>query len=186
MRGQPWGYRTNSGNRFWIENAPGYLAPGSGTFFYSAQNRTVYYAPTMAEQGPGPGPGGTTTITAEVVAPRLVELVTSDQPGVRFANVGFEHSAVDFTTCFDPTSPNHCGGMGQSAFLNSSALRFDNGSAAVELVNVTVAHTGGYAVWFAPGARDSAIRQSQLVDLGGGGVSAFVACIESAPHRGGK
>ena len=178
-----------SGNRFWIENAEAYLAPLSGTFVYSnsdPSNRTVLYAPTAAEISPAAAAaalvGGVPAsrparaaprITAEVVAPRLVELVVSNQANVRFANVRFEHSAVDFATCFDPASPNHCGGMGQgAAFLNTSSVRFENGSVGVELVNVTVAHTGGYGVWFQPGARDSAVRRSRLVDLGAGGVRA--------------
>ena len=58
----------------------------------------------------------------------------------------------------------------QSAnFLTDAAIHLTNVS-GVTLHNITVQHTGGYAVWFDVGSRDSQLEYSTLTDLGAGGV----------------
>eukprot|EP01062_Namystynia_karyoxenos_P050446 TRINITY_DN3922_c0_g1_i1.p1 TRINITY_DN3922_c0_g1~~TRINITY_DN3922_c0_g1_i1.p1 ORF type:complete len:697 (+),score=175.02 TRINITY_DN3922_c0_g1_i1:103-2091(+) len=148
-----------SGKRYYLENAAEYLASGSGQFYHDEGAGVLLYAPTAAELGAGG------TFTAEVMAPRLVELVSSSGVSdVHLADVAFEHAGVEWAACLS----GDC--MAQSAsFLTTAALRWVN-STRIVLERVNVSHTGGYGVWFGEGVTDSLMSGCRVSDVGAGGV----------------
>lgn len=149
-----------SGSRYFLENAPEYLAPGSGTFF--ADSTTILYSPLDAE--------ARTFDQLDVVAaiPGLFELVSppvnGSSSGVTLENLEFSHTDVDFATCF----ATDCDEQAVSS-QTTAALHFEFAD-QISLSNVTIEHVGGYALWFGPGVRHSRFSSGRLLDMGAGGV----------------
>jgi hypothetical protein len=89
-----------------------------------------------------------------------------------FDGVTFEHTAADFSACFpgagSQPSPSVC--EAQSAADQRTAAVHLTDSVNMQMVNVTVRHTGGYGVWLDKGCRDSALLASHVSDVGAGAV----------------
>lgn len=149
----------NSGNRFYLENAPELLAPQAGSFFFDSQARIIQYAPTATELASG-------SFRTQSFVANLTELVaTVNGSNVHLDNIIFEHAAVDYQACYTGGTCD-----GQSAdFLTTAALHWTQ-SSQIYLTNVTIRHVGGYGVWFAQGSQDCLLSRSTLYDLGAGGV----------------
>ena len=148
-----------SGSRYFLENAPEYLAPGSGTFY--ADSTSILYAPLDVE---------TVHFAAaelEVVAavPAMYALVDSTNvTDLHWESVVFEHTDAEFSTCFASTCA-----FQSATWLKHATVRFGF-SQRISMINVTVQHTGGYGIWFGPGVRQAELRHSKVLDMGAGGV----------------
>jgi parallel beta-helix repeat protein len=137
--------------RYYIENAPDALDM-AGEWYLDRKTHTVSYWPMPGED----------LRTEQVVAPALSQLVRMD--GVRnltFRGLQFAHA--DWA-------------MPEKGYVDTQAAV--PAPAAIEGVNVlaskiehcTIAHSGGYAVFFGRGSKRNQVRFSELFDLGGGGV----------------
>ena len=171
-----WGVGAGApGYRFFLEGAAEFLHEGSSSFAYDAASDRLLYAPADG-RAPGAAEGG----GGGVSVPKLHELVRGDGASdVALHSLTFQHSAVDYSTCFattplsqlDVTSASSdlfCE-MQSAADQTVAALHWTN-SERIVVSNTTVRHTGGYAIWFDSGCRDSGVYRSQLCDLGAGGV----------------
>ena len=158
-----------SGSRYYLENAPEYLRPGSGTF-YAEQHRIVY-SPLAGDEAArfsrSPQP--------KVIAPRpgLYELIRSnDTHDVRIDGVNFAHTDVEMEECL----AGGCAGQSVS-WLDKAALHFE-ASSRLHLVNVSIQHVGGHALWFGAGVSNASCTHSLIHDLAAGGVRI------GGPYRG--
>jgi hypothetical protein len=151
-----WGVGAGApGYRFYLEGAEVFLHKGSGTFVHDIVAKRLLYAPIGAV-----APNVT-------VVPRLTELVRSDGAAdVTLDSVTFQHTAVDFSHCFDASSFCEFQSDGKSSV---AAVHWTN-SEQIEVVNTTVRHTGGYALWFDSGCTDVFASRMHIHDLGAGGV----------------
>jgi hypothetical protein len=154
----PIGWWTNK-ERYYVENVREALdAPGE---FYLDRNTGLltYY----------PRPGEDMT-KAEVVLPRLdvlVRLQGNPQKGETVEHIRFEDLAFQYTDWQlnrDQTMD------GQAAAFLPDATFYATMARHCALVRCEIAHTGGYGLWFAGGSKDCLVEQSEIHDLGGGGV----------------
>lgn len=149
-----------SGQRFYLEGVEEFLRAGSGTFVHDAVSNELLYAPRVP-------PIGTREPKFGVVVPRISQLVLTDGGSdISLKGLTFEHSASSFKSCYSVGS--FC--EAQSASDQEVATLHWIHSRRVQLFNVTVRHTGGYAIWFDLGTTDSAAVGVHLTDLGAGGV----------------
>jgi hypothetical protein len=150
-----------SGSRFYLENAPEYLASGSGTFF--ADDGTIWYAPLAVELASFAGTGETGGVVA--AKPQLLELVSQNNThDVAIENVELSHTDVDYGACF----ASNCA-LQSASWLTTAAVHFGF-SQRVSLTNVTIQHTGGFGLWFGPGVRNATFANGRVLDVGAGGV----------------
>jgi hypothetical protein len=110
--------------------------------------------------------GGILTIhggqPAGVIAPRLERLVElRGASNLVFRGLRFEHAAYRLPGRGDPAA--------QAANFVEAAVQADEVSGVV-LEDCAIAHTGGYALWFRRGCKDSSARRCWFHDLGAGGV----------------
>ncbi len=144
--------------RYYIENVRAALdAPGE--WYLDRRLGKLYYWPL---EGESPD-------TAEVVAPATNQLIVlKGDPAagqfvehLRFENLTFAH------TDFDIAPEGHSDA--QAAFTVNAAIEF-TGARHCAIERCTVAHTANHGVWFRAGSTHNALVQSELTDLGAGGV----------------
>jgi len=98
-----------SGSRYYLENAPEYLAKHSGTFY--ATGSTIRYAPLssdemacfVATKGNDEFGANTNRVMLEVISakPGLLELISNTHThDIAIENVEIAHTDVDFASCF--------------------------------------------------------------------------------------
>ncbi len=145
------------GVRYVAENFRAALdAPGE---WFLDRAGTLYYRPL---------PGETMT-TAEVIAPRLEQLlVIAGEPAAgRFV----EHVTFHGLRFHHAESATPPGGQPEAqGAANIPAAILADGARHVQLVACEIAHVGGYAVHFRHGCHTCAVRESHLHDLGAGGL----------------
>lgn len=153
---------TSSGSRYFLENAPEYLSPGSGTFF--ADGKTILYAPLSSELQGFSGAAASALAVVGAV-PGIFELVTTtNATDVRLENLEFSHTDADFATCFAGTCAFQA-----DTWLTTAALHFEF-CQRVAIENVTIQHIGGHGLWFGPGVKSSHFSRGRIIDLGAGAV----------------
>ena len=146
-----------SGQRFYLEGVEEFLYERSGTFVHDAVSNELLYAPRVPPS----------EAEFATVVPRISQLILTDGGlDIFLKGLTFEHSASSFKSCYSPGS--YC--EAQSASDQEVATLHWIHSRRVQLFNITVRHTGGYAVWFDLGTADSAATRVHLTDLGAGGV----------------
>lgn len=137
--------------RYFIENAPDAL-DSAGEWYLDRKTRTVTYWPLPGEN-----------MAAErVIAPALDTLVRMD--GVRnatFRGLQFAHA--------DWTMPDKGYADTQAAVPAGAAIEA-TGAVGCRFERCTIAHSGGYAIWFGRGSKRNQVLACELYDLGGGGV----------------
>ena len=149
-----------SGQRFYLEGVEEFIYERSGTFVHDAVSNELLYAPRVP-------PSATSTTEFDTVVPRISQLILTDGGSdISLNGLTFEHSASSFKSCYSPGS--YC--EAQSASDQEVATLHWIHSRRVQLSNVTVRHTGGYAIWFDLGTADSTAMRVHLMDLGAGGV----------------
>jgi hypothetical protein len=166
-------------DRYWIENVKECLtAPGE--FYVDAAEQMVYLL----------APAGADPNAAEVIAPRLAQVVRlTGQPGanqfveqVAFRGIEFAHAEWYFDHAFlggrdrpkagDPwglhTAPQQSG-FSQAAIGVPGAIAA-RGARDCTFENCTVAHVGTYGIELAQGCQQNLISHCTLTDLGAGGI----------------
>lgn len=144
--------------RYFIENAPDAL-DSPGEWYLDRDAHTVYYRPMPGEN----------LEREPVIAPALTELVRLEgrpEAGefvrrVVFRGLTFAHA--DWTM-----GPN--GYADSQAAMPAAAAIAGVGAADCRIDRCTVAHSGGYAIWFGRGSQRNQVTASELYDLGAGGV----------------
>ena len=99
---------------------------------------------------------------ASVTAPRLDRLV--DLQGcsnITFRGLRFAHAAYRMPPGGDPPAQ-------AASFVEAAVQAAD--AAWITIEDCAIEHTGGYALWFRRGCRDSFVRRCALRDLGAGGI----------------
>ena len=149
-----------SGSRYFLENAPEYLAPHSGTFY--ADGATILYAPLESEASRF---GAAALLEVVAAVPGMLELVRSaNASDVHMQDLAFAHTDADFATCF----AGNC--ALQSATWETTATIHFEFSQRISLHNVSIEHVGGYGLWFGPGVHDAEFLRGRVLDMGAGGV----------------
>ncbi len=142
------------GHRYLVENVPDALnQPGEFYLDRSVTPWLLTYLPTSADGSPA---------TSEVIAPQLEQLVTAqDLAYVTFRGLTFAH------TSWTVPATGHRGSQAEP--LVSAALSFDAAS-NVTIDGCIIAHTGGWGVELETTSAGNAVINSELTDLGAGGV----------------
>jgi parallel beta-helix repeat protein len=144
--------------RYYIENAPDALDQ-PGEWYLDRQTHTVSYWPLAGEN----------LAIDQAIAPALVELVRLEgnpERGRFVHNVVFR--GLQFVHA-DWTMPGH-GYADTQAAQPAPAAIVGVGATDCTIERCTVAHSGGYAIFFGRGSKRNRILASELYDLGGGGV----------------
>ncbi len=144
--------------RYYIENAPDGL-DSAGEWRLERSTHRVSYWPMPGEN----------MQAGQVIAPALVELVRLEgQPerqqfvrNVTFRGLKFEHA--DWTM-------GEKGYADTQAAIPAAAAIVGIGALDTKIEKCTVAHSGGYAIFFGRGSKRTQVLASELFDLGAGGV----------------
>ena len=144
--------------RYYIENAPDGL-DSAGEWYLNRATHTVSYWPMAGEN----------MQTEQTVAPALVELVRLEgKPeqqqfvrNVTFRGLKFEHA---------DWSMDEKGYADTQAAIPAAAAIVGIGALDTRIEKCTVAHSGGYAIFFGRGSKRTQVLASEMFDLGGGGV----------------
>ena len=137
--------------RYYIENAPDALDM-AGEWYLDPATHTVSYWPMSGED----------MTSEQVIAPALTQLVRIDgAQHVTFRGLQFAHA--------DWTMPGKGYADTQAASPAPAAIEA-TGASDCTIERCTVAHSGGYAIFFGRGSKRNQVLASELFDLGGGGV----------------
>ncbi len=159
------------------------VTTGPGTWKFQWLGRERYHLENFREALDEPGEwfldrDGTLTYwplpdedmtKAQVVAPVLdhfVEFLGDPQAGLPVEHLTLRGLSFRYAGY---TLPPEGHGDGQSAVTIPAALMAD-GARNVSIEGCEIAHVGTYGVWFRRGCSDCRVRQSELHDLGAGGV----------------
>lgn len=119
---------------------------------------------------------------AEAIAPRPEELVRLEgdpAAGKGVEHLRFEGLAFQHTDWVMPKAEMVDGQA--NAGLKTAAV-FARGARHCHFERCEIAHTGGYALWFAQGSKDNRAAQCHLYDLGGGGVRLGEMALPNDPE----
>ena len=144
--------------RYYIENAPDGL-DSAGEWYLNRSTHTVSYWPVAGEN----------MQTEQVIAPALVQLVRLEgKPeqqqfvrNVTLRGLQFEHA--DWTM-------DEKGYADTQAAIPAAAAIEGIGALDAKIEQCTVAHSGGYAIFFGRGSKRTQVLASELFDLGAGGI----------------
>lgn len=144
--------------RYYIENAPDGL-DSAGEWYLNRSTHTVSYWPVAGEN----------MQTEQVIAPALVQLVRLEgKPeqqqfvrNVTLRGLQFEHA--DWTM-------DEKGYADTQAAIPAAAAIEGIGALDTKIEQCTVAHSGGYAIFFGRGSKRTQVLASELFDLGAGGI----------------
>lgn len=144
--------------RYYIENAPDGL-DSAGEWYLDRNTHAVSYWPLPGEN----------MQTEQIIAPALTQLVRLEgKPeqhqfirNVTFRGLQFEHA--DWTMDAKGYADTQAASPAPAAIEGIGALD-------TTIEKCTIAHSGGYAIFFGRGSKRTHILASELYDLGGGGV----------------
>jgi len=147
-----------SGSRYFLINV--FERMRHEQFYFDKSQRTLYY---HARDGQNPNQLET------IVADSLEVLTITGTPSqkvkfLEFNNLFFSHTQVEVASCFSGT----CDGQSAS-FLNTATVHLHY-SDNIQFHNITISHTGGYAIWIHEGSNDNVITYLHATDLGAGAV----------------
>ena len=144
--------------RYYIENAPDALDM-AGEWYLDRKTHTVTYWPVPGEN----------MASEQAIAPALVQLVRLEgkpEAGEFVRNVtfrGLQFAHADW-------SMDAKGYADTQAAVPAPAAIEGTGAVECKLERCTVAHSGGYAIYFGRGSKRNQVQACELFDLGGGGV----------------
>ena len=130
-----------------------------GEWFLNRKEGKLYYIPMPGED----------MNTAEVIAPvakQLIRLEGNPAEGQFVENIRFEGLTFQYTDY--PIAPQGHSDS-QAAFAVPAAIEAV-GARNVTISNCSIGHVGTYGVWFRAGSQDCKLVDSELFDLGAGGV----------------
>eukprot|EP01084_Bolivina_argentea_P286253 491029_1 len=155
-----------SGNRFFLLNNYQLLSTQTNQFYYNKTTQILYVALstqinpnnmtmiyTINKQILSINNNNYSTFTNKVLVKRLM-----------FNNINIEYSDVDLTNCLSSTCQSQ-----SATFLSTATIHVTN-SEKIIFNNVSVQHTGGYAVWFDIGSKNCSFTHSIVNDVGAGGI----------------
>jgi hypothetical protein len=154
-----WGFgRWRPDQRYHIEHLfEGLDQPGE--WFLNRKEGRLYYMPLAGEDM-------TSAIAVAPVAKQLLRLEGVPAEGQFVEHLLFEGLTFNYTEfVVKPTGHSD----GQAAFSVHAALEAI-GARHVIFDRCDIGHTGGYGLWFRTGSQDNQLLQSELHDLGAGGV----------------
>jgi parallel beta-helix repeat protein len=147
-----------SDGRYYVENAVDSL-DSAGEWYLNAKAHTVSYWPMAGEN----------MQAEQAIAPVLTQLVRLEgrpEQGELVRNVvfrGLQFAHADWTM-------SEKGYADTQAAMPAPAAIEGIGALDCTVEKCTVAHSGGYAIYFGRGSKRSRVRACELFDLGGGGV----------------
>jgi hypothetical protein len=148
--------------RYQLDNVPGMVEP-AGTWYRSGAD-WIYYRPAAGQDM------RRTSLVASGLA-HLVEIHGTQ--GIIIRNLQFSFAGAGVAP--DTFTSN------QAASTVDAAIVVDD-TRDIRFEQVTISHTGGYAIWFRRGCHYSAIRSSLIEDLGAGGIR--IGETETVPAHG--
>ncbi len=168
--GWPMGYWEKT-QRYYVEGILQALDT-PGEWYWDRAKGYLYYFPRDNED----------PISAEFVVPvteELMRLEGEPQSGktvgwLKLEGLCFHHTAWAMPEA-EPVD-------GQAAAFLRTAAVYLQGARHCQFVRCEIAHTGGYAFWFANGTKHCRLEQSHLFDLGGGGVRMGDTSLPDAPE----
>ncbi len=158
LTGNPTTSNRETDARYWIENTPDALdAPGE--WYHDENTGEVSYKPV---------PGDDLT-KDEVIAPHLETLIrlegkpeaASIVRNISFRGLDFRHT--------DWALPSTGYADTQAAIEAPSAFEAV-GAENVSIKNCTFTQMGGYAIWFGRGSKGNRVMDTEIFDMGGGGI----------------
>lgn len=164
--GNNWFFDLRDGKRFIVENV-GAALERPGEWYLDQKAGTLTYVPL-----PGESPE-----TAEVVAPRLEQLVRLQGEaalGLTVENLQFRDLTFAHTNWVTPAQGWRCG----QSEVDLSAAIVAEGARNCLLEGCKVTHVGAYAIWLAAGCQGDRIENCELTDLAGGGVKIGLTAME--------
>lgn len=144
--------------RYYIENTPDAL-DAAGEWYLDKNKQTVSYRPMPGEN----------MLEEQVIAPAIPQLIRLEgkpEAGETVKNVtfrGLKFAHADWTM-----GPK--GYADTQAAVPAGAVIEGIGALDCKIEKCSIAHSGGYAVWFGRGSKRNQILASEMFDLGGGGV----------------
>lgn len=158
LSGNPRPSNKETDARYWIENAPDAL-DSAGEWFHDQSTAALKYWPV---------PGDDLT-KDEVVVPRLQQLVRLEgkpESGQLVHDVLFRGLDFRHTDWFIGAN----GYADTQAAIEASAAFEATGTENVTLEHCTFTQMGGYAIWFGRGSKQNRVLNTEIFDMGGGGV----------------
>ena len=144
--------------RYWIENAPDALdAPGE--WFHDEANKLLKYWPVPGDD----------LMKDEVVVPRLQQLVRVEgkpEAGQLVHDVVFR--GLDFRHTDWSMEAN--GYADTQAAIEATAAFEATGAENISIEHCTFAQMGGYGIWFGRGSKRNRVVNTEIFDMGAGGV----------------
>ncbi len=144
--------------RYYVENTPDALDT-AGEWYLDKDKQTVSYRPMAGEN----------MLEEQVIAPAIPQLIRLEgkpEAGETVKNVTFR--GLKFAHA-DWTMPPQGYADTQAAVPAGAAIE-GIGALDCKIEKCSIAHSGGYAVWFGRGSKRNHVLASEMFDLGGGGV----------------
>jgi len=159
------------GQRYRVENVPEALdAPGE--WYLDRGTGVLSYLPL-----PGEDPDRVSVVAP--VAGQLLVLRGDPTRGAWIQNLKFQDLRFEHTDW----KPGPAGvSSGQAAVVMNGAVEII-GARQVVFERCFIGHVGTYGIWWRIGSQDGTLLQSELVDLGGGGVRIGEVVSELSPER---
>ena len=153
----PWIIEENA--RYWVENIPD-ACDNPGEWYLDFDSGELVYYPLPGED----------MNTAEVIAPRLTELLRfeGDPEESRYVT-NLVISGIDFVYT-DWTMPRFDGYIDSQAASEIPGIIHGDGARNITIRFCTLAHHGRYAIDFSRGCAHNTIQRNQIFDIGAGGV----------------
>jgi parallel beta-helix repeat protein len=167
LAGDPVASNQEADARYYIENTRDAL-DSPGEWYLDRAAHTVYYWPQEGDRLES------VPVTAAVL-PQLVRL--DGRPGQPVRNVVFRGLTFEHA---DWTLPPE-GYADMQAAMPAPAAIVGEGAIDCAIDRCTIAHSGGYAVWFGRGSQRNRVTASELYDLGAGGVKLGEPMLRSNP-----
>jgi hypothetical protein len=148
-----------SGQRFHLENIYEGMLIQEGSFYFDYKTRMLYY---HARKNENPQ----TTIVILPVLETILSIINVNK--MEWTSIGIEHSAW-MVSSMNKTSP--IDGRAAADYLHQSIVAvYIRNSSEINLNNIEIVHTSGYAIQIDRNCARITIENSQMYDLGAGGV----------------
>ena len=153
-------FDTSKTAQYYVENVSEALQPGE--WYLDRGEGTLTYLPLPGEE----------TDTAEVIAPKLTELVRIEGGKVPVTQLHFEGIAFCHNQCDLPPDKSN---VGQASSQIPGAVVLKN-ARGCSFRRCAFSHLGSYGVELLDGCRDVELAGCDIVDLGAGGVKVWHGC----------
>lgn len=148
-----------SGRRFHLENIYEGMIIQKGSFYFDSETQILYYHPRNNESLQ-------TTIIILPILETILSMINVNK--MELNSIGIEHSAWMISKFNKNISID---GRAAANYLDKSTVAiYLRNSSEIKLNNIQIAHTAGYAIQIDQECERITIENSQIYDLGAGGV----------------